>query len=175
MGCPRNALEQTTIGTCCQVYGEAIHFAQSRAAQPNVAFGRARTRLAGVPSLQALNAHLQATLNDSILDQTTQGHQGRDGRVGYAPSQATTHTRPGFRNVGMLASNGPQCVPDAFVPLGQVCLQACALGFLPLMLGRPGFQLPQDALFVFGSAKVRPTKIVRLAYEYLLSNGSPKR
>jgi len=72
----------------------------------------------------------------------------------------------------MWASNGPIYIPEAFVSTAEMCLQASALCFILVKLGRPGFGLPQDALQVFGSARIRPMKIACVAYEYLFLSKS---
>jgi hypothetical protein len=70
----------------------------------------------------------------------------------------------------MWASNGPIYVQEAFISFAAMYLQTSALGFILVKLGRPSFLLPQDALPVFGSARIRPMKIARVAYEYLFPN-----
>jgi len=175
IGCLRNALEQITIGTYCQVCGKATDFAQWKAGQTKITFGQACDGLARAASVQPLNAHLQATLNDSFFNQKTRTNQGGWARRLYSELSDYAHTRPGFTNVDMWASNGPVYVREAFVSFGEMYLQTSALGFLLVKLGRPGFLLPQDALPVFGSARVRPMKIARVAYEHLFSNRNSKR
>ena len=170
IGCLRNALEQITIGEYCQVCDKATDFAQWRAGQAKISFGQACDSLAGAASVQLLNAHLQTTLNDSIFNQKTQTSQGGWARRLYSELSDYSHTRPGFTNVDMWASNGPIYVQEAFVSFAGMYLQTSALGFLLAKLGRPGSHLPQDALPVFGSARVRPMKIARVAYEYLFPN-----
>ncbi|GBE31370.1 hypothetical protein BMS3Bbin05_00270 [bacterium BMS3Bbin05] len=175
IGCLRNALEQITIGTYCQVCGKATDFVQWRAGQSKITFGQACDSLAGATLAQALNAHLQDKLNDSIFNQKTQTNQGGWARRLYSELSDYAHTRPGFTNVDMWASNGPIYVQDAFVSFGKMYLQTSALGFLLVKLGRPSFQLPQDALSLFRSAMVQQMKIARVTYKYLFSNRNSKR
>jgi hypothetical protein len=106
-------------------------------------------------------------LNDSIFNQKTQTYQGGWARRLYSELSDYSHTRPGFSNVDMWASNGPIYVQEAFVSFTEMYLQTSALGFLLVKLGRPGFLLPQDALPVFGSARERPMAIAHVVYEYL--------
>lgn len=174
-GCLRNALEQITIGTYCQVCSKATDFAQWKAGQIKISFGQSCDGLAGVALVQPLNAHLQTVLSDSIFNQKTKTNKGGWARRLYDELSDYAHTRPGFTNADMWASNGPIYVREAFVSFGQMYRQTSALCFLLVKLGRPGFLLPQDALPVFGSARVRPMKIARVAYEYLFLNRGPKR
>ena len=172
VGCLRNALEQVAIGTYCQVCGKVTEFAQWRAGQAKISFGRACDELAGAASVQPLNTHIQNTLGDSIFNQKTKSNPGGWARRLYSELSDYSHTRPGFTNVDMWASNGPIYVPEAFVSTTEMYLQASALCFILVKLGRPSFGLPQDAFQVFGSASIRPMKIARVAYEYLFLSQS---
>ena len=173
IGCLRNALEQITIGTYCQVCGKAMDFAQWKTGQIKISFGQSCDGLAGATSVQPLNAHLQTALSDSIFNQKTKTNKGGWARRLYDELSNYAHTRPGFTNVDMWASNGPIYVREAFLSFGQMYMETSALGFLLVKLGRPHFLLPQGALPIFGSAQVRPMKIARVAYEYLFSSGGP--
>jgi hypothetical protein len=172
IGCLRNALEQLAIGAYCQVCARVTDFAQWRAGQTKISFGQACDGLAGAASVQPLDGQLRATLNDSIFNQMTQTKQGGWARRLYSQLSDYSHTRPGFTNVDMWESNGPIYVREAFISFATVHLQTSALGFVLVKMGRPGFLLPQDALPVFGSARIRPMKIARVAYEYLFATRS---
>ena len=173
ISCLRNALEQITIGTYCQVCGKATDFAQWKAGENKISFRQSCDGLARAAAVQPLNAHLQATLSDSIFNQKTKTYKGGWARRLYDELSDYAHTRPGFTNVDMWASNGPIYVREAFVSFGQMYLQTSELGFLLVKLGRPHFLLPQGALPIFGSAQVHPIKIARVAYEYLFSSEGP--
>lgn len=170
IGCLRNALEQVTIGTYCQLCGKATKFAQWRAGQAQISFGQACDGLAGTASVRPLNAHLQTMLSDSIFDQKAQTSSGGWARRLYSELSEYSHARPGFTNSDMWASNGPVYAYEAFVSTAKMHLQASALCFILVKLGRPSFSLPQEALQVFGSARV--PEIARVTYEHLFLNKS---
>lgn len=171
IGCLRNALEQITIGTYCKVCDQATDFAQWKDGQITISFGKSCDGLARAASVQSLNAHLQTALSDSIFNQRTEANRGGWARRLYDELSDYAHTRPGFTNVDMWASNGPIYVQEAFVSFVEMYMQTSALGFLLVKLGRPHFLFPQGALPIFGSAQVRPVEIARVAYEYLFSSG----
>ena len=172
IGCLRNALEQVAIGTYCQVCGKSTDYAHWRAGQVQISFSQACDGLGGASSIQPLNAHIRTTLGDSIFDQKTETYAGGWARRLYSELSDYSHTRPGFTNVDMWESNGPIYVPEAFVSTAEMYLQASALCFILVKLGRHSFTLPQDALQVFGSGRIRPMKIARVAYEHLFPNRS---
>ena len=167
IGCLRNALQQVTIGTYCQVCGKDKDFTQWRTGQIELSFGKACDSLDGALPIQSLNAHIQATLNDSLFKQKTKTNPGGWARRLYSELSNFSHTRPGFTNVDMWASNGPIYVHEAFISTVNTYLQVSALSFLLVKLGRPVFTLPPDALQVFDSPRMRPMKIARFVYEYL--------
>lgn len=173
IGCLRNALEQITIGTYCQVCGKATDFAQWKAGQIKISVAQSCDGLAGSALVQPLNAHLQTALSDSIFNQKTKTNKGGWARRLYDELSNYAHTRPGSTNFDMWASNGPVYVPKAFVSFASMYLETSALGFLLVKLARPHFLLPQGVLSIFGPAQVRPTKIARVAYEYLFSSRRP--
>ncbi|MCL5998334.1 MAG: hypothetical protein M1546_20125 [Chloroflexi bacterium] len=171
-GCLRNALEQVIIGTYCQICCRVADFAQWRAGQAEISFGQACDGLAGASPIQPCNAHIQITLGDSIFNQRTKTSPGGWARRLYSELSDYSHTRPGFTNADMWASNGPIYVREAFVSTAKMYLQTSALCFILVRLGRPSFSLPQDALQAFGSAGMPLVKIVPVAYEYLFLNKS---
>jgi hypothetical protein len=170
VGCLRNALEQVITGAYCQICGKATDFAQWRAGKTELSFGRACDGLDGPAPLQPLKVHIQATLGDSIFKRKTKTTPGGWARRLYSELSNYSHTRPGFTNVDMWASNGPIYVREAFISTAEMYLQVSALCFIMVKLSRPTFTLPQDALQVFGSSRLQPMKVVHVAYEYLFQN-----
>jgi len=173
IGCLRNALEQITIGTYCQVCGKASDFEEWKEGKKKISFGQSCDGLAGAVSVQPLNAHLRSALSDSIFNQKTNTNKGGWARRLYDELSDYAHTRPGFTNADSWGSNGPVYARDAFESFGKMYLQTSALGFLLVKLGRHDFVLPQNALRIFTSAQLRPIKIACVAYEYLFSSGGP--
>jgi hypothetical protein len=172
IGCLRNALEQVTIGTYFQVCHREADFAQWRAGQTKILFGQACGSLHRAAPVQPCNAHIRTTLGDSIFNQKTKTSSGGWARRLYSELSDYSHTRPGFTNVDMWASNGPIYVRETFVSTVEMYLQTSALCFILVKLGRPGFILPQDGLQVFASVTIPPVPIARVAYEYLFLDGS---
>lgn len=170
IGCLRNALEQVTIGTYCQVCEKENDFTQWRAGQIELSFGRACDGLDEASSVQPLNAHIQVALGDSIFKQKTGGNPGGWARRLYSELSNYSHTRPGFTNVDMWASNGPIYVHEAFMSTVDIYLQVSAMCFIMVKLGRPTFSLPHDALQIFEAPKIKSMKIARAAYEHLFLN-----
>ncbi len=115
ISCLRNALEQVTPGTYCQVEGQGAEFEQWRTGQTKIAFGHACDTLAGAASMQSLNTHMQTVLHDSLFNQKAKTSRGGWARRLYTNLSDYSHTRPGFTNVDMWASNGPIYVQEAFV------------------------------------------------------------
>lgn len=167
VGCLRNALELIAIATYCQVCGKVGEYAKWRAGQAEIPFREACDGLAGASALHTLNAHTLTTLGDTIFNQKTKAAPGGWARRLYDELSDYSHTRPGFTNVDMWASNGPIYVTEALVLTAEMYMQVSALCFVLVKLGRPGFILPQAAAQLFGSTTVRPMKIARVAYEHL--------
>ena len=172
IGCLRNALEQVIIGTYCQVCEKETDFTQWRTGQIELSFGQACDGLDGASPVQPLNTHIQAAIGDSIFKQKTKRNPGGWARRLYSELSNYSHTRPGFTNVDMWASNGPIYVREAFMSTVDTYLQVSALCFIVVKLGRPTFSLSHDALQVFEATRIKPMKTGQVAYEYLfLNNG----
>ena len=162
------------IGTYCQVYDKVTEFAQWRTGQTEIRYGKACDKLGKAALVQLLDSYLRAMLDDGIFDQKTKTHEGGWARRLYSDLSDYSHSRPSFTNVDMWQSNGPVYVPDAFVLNAEMYFQTSALCFILVKLARPDFVLPQAALQLFGSDRIRPMKIARVAYEYLYLSDKSK-
>lgn len=176
VSCLRSAFELITIGTYCQVCHRKEEYERWRAGEDEIHFGTACDILGQTEPARSLELHLRNSLNDSIFDQKKRNdsYPGGSARRLYSRLSDYSHSRPGCTHFDMWNSTGPVYSYDAFIETTQLHFETCLLCFIMTKLGRPDFALPQAALQLFGSDRIRPMKIARVAYEYLYLSDKSK-
>jgi hypothetical protein len=81
IGCLRNMVELVLFGTHCQMAQDTAVFEQWQAGQYENSFGAACTLLLQHAPVQALNAFLRSTVNDTIIDRRNAPQSGGMGKT----------------------------------------------------------------------------------------------
>jgi hypothetical protein len=169
IGCLRNAIELTCIGTYCELCGKVTKYADWRAGKAELAFGAACEALHAAPSVIPLESQLQKTLGDSVFERkdAKRGTSGGWARRLYAQICKYSHSRPGFTHVDMWHSNGPVYDTKAFLTTTDLYLETCMLCFDLVKMARPKFELPDQALKLYSSTDIHASKPALTVYQYL--------
>lgn len=170
----RSALELVTIGAWAQVCGRHQEFRDWLAGKVAFSFGQACDGLSG--GAADLEAHLRATVNDSLFGQRNPPDDGGFLRRMFGGISDFSHVRPGYADGDMRRSNGPIYVGLAFKHVAWVHFETLGVCFLLLLLARPKQRLPAPAVELFHNVKRMKSRVTRAAFEILYAaRGKSKR
>jgi hypothetical protein len=144
IGCLRNMVELVLLGTHCQMAQDTAIFEQWHAGQYENSFGGTCTLLLQHTPVQALNAFLRSTVNDTIINRRSAPQSGGWARRLYAELCEYSHSRPNATNVGLWRSNGPIYVPHAFMTTASLYAETLAFCYLLIKLAHPSLLLPKE-------------------------------
>jgi hypothetical protein len=161
----RSALEVTTIGAWAQVCGKRWEFRSWRSGKLRLKFGQGCDGLCG--STAALQNHLRATVDDSLFDQRNPTDEGGFARRIFSGVSNYSHSRPGYADSDMRASNGPIYVKSAFNHVAWLQFEIMALCFVLLLIARPKQNLPAPALDLLEDAERVRSTVTRAAFGFL--------
>ncbi len=168
----RSALELTVIGTWTQVCRKHREFRSWRSGRNALSFGQACDGLLGAAG--PLEAHLGATIDDSIFAQRSSSGEGGYARRMYRGISDFSHSRPGYADGDMRQSNGPIYARSAFNHVAWVQFETFAICFVLLLLARPKQQLPPPAIQLFSGVKRVKSRATRAAFEFLYASAERK-
>ncbi len=163
IGCLRNIVELVLFGTHCQMAQDTIIFERWQAGQYENSFGGACALLLQDAPVQALNAFLRSTANDTIIDRRNAPQSGGWARRLYAELSEYSHSRPNATNVGLWQSNGPIYFPRAFMITASFYAETLAFCYLLIKLAHPSLILPEEVAEQLASYKQEES--MRVAYQ----------
>jgi hypothetical protein len=161
----RSALELVTIGAWAQVCGRHQEFRDWRAGRVPLSFGQACDGLSG--GAADLEAHLRATVNNSLFGQRNPPDDGGFLRRMFGGISDFSHARPGHADGDMRRSNGPIYVGSAFKHVAWVHFEALGVCFVLVLLTRPKQRLPAPAVELFHDVRRLKSRVTRAAFERL--------
>jgi hypothetical protein len=163
--CLRNVLELSVIGTYFQLSSKNVEFDKWKRGEYEAKFGNACDYLIDHPSSKELDDHIGSRLDFSMF-----AKKPKNSWAGglFRKLSDFVHSRP-TRSAGIMweGSNGPIYVTKSFGEIYALYLDTAALSYVLVKLARPKFGLPKAVKYIFGSRKVRPSKVATYAFEFL--------
>ena len=132
----RNATEVMTIGTCGAIT-RTTRYEEWRNGSAEFSFGTACDLLSNSPALTTFNDAMRAAGHQSLWDAKRDALPGGYARCLYKRMCDFAHSRPGFTDADLRASNGPIYVARVFRNWYFAYLQTTSLCSVSMALARP--------------------------------------
>ncbi|HEY4354686.1 MAG TPA: hypothetical protein VGN16_02985 [Acidobacteriaceae bacterium] len=166
----RNVLELSTIGCWAQVCGTKQEFRDWQKGKIELSLGKACDGL--ISGASSLEAHLKATVNDTLFAQKNSKTTGLTAQGGYVRRIFSgisnfAHSRPKHTNADTWESNGPIYVESAFNHIASIHFETIAIAYVLVLLARPKMRISPVMRKLFADTDRVKTRVTRAAFIHL--------
>jgi hypothetical protein len=166
----RNVLELVAIGCWAEVCGKKQEFRHWQKGKLELGLGRACDGL--MAATASLEAHLKATVNDTLFAQKNASAKGLAAQGGcvrriFSSISDFAHSRPQYTDSHFRKSNGPIYVKSAFNHVAWIHFETVALAYVLVLIGRPKMRISPTIRKLFADTNRVRSKATRAAFIHL--------